>query len=160
MVKTLNKGKITAVQGSVIEAQFTHDLPAIYAELKTGKDNNLIAEVQGYIDGKTVRALAMGSTQGLSRGMEITDTGHQIQVPVGPETLGRMFNVFGQPIDKKGAIKPKAWNSIHASPIPLDKRQVSQEIFVSCIKAIDLLAPMERGGKAGLFGGAGVGIQF
>ena len=157
MAKTLNKGKITAVQGSVIEAQFCDDLPAIYAELKTGKDGNLIAEVQGYIDEKTVRALVMGSTQGLSRGMEITDTGHQIQVPVGPETLGRMFNVFGQPIDKKGALKAKAWNSIHASPIPLDKRQVSQEIFVSGIKAIDLLAPMERGGKAGLFGGAGVG---
>ena len=157
MAKTLNKGKITAVQGSVIEAEFIHDLPPIYAELKTGKDGDLVAEVQGYIDEKTVRALAMGSTQGLSRGMEIIDTGHQIQVPVGPETLGRMFNVFGQPIDKKGAIKAKAWNAIHAPAIPLDKRQVSQEIFISGIKAIDLLAPMERGGKAGLFGGAGVG---
>ncbi|MBO5996987.1 MAG: F0F1 ATP synthase subunit beta [Alphaproteobacteria bacterium] len=157
MTKTLNKGKITAVQGSVIEVEFTDDLPAIYAELKTGKNGELLAEVQGYIDEKTVCALAMGSTQGLSRGMEVVDTGHQIQVPVGPETLGRMFNVFGQPIDKNGAVKPAAWHAIHASAIPLDKRQVSQEIFVSGIKAIDLLSPMERGGKAGLFGGAGVG---
>ena len=157
MEKTLNKGKIISVQGSVIEAAFLNDLPPIYSELKTGKDGKLVAEVQGYIDEKTVRALAMGSTQGLSRGMEVVDTGHQIQVPVGPETLGRMFNVFGQPIDKNGAIKAKAWHAIHAPAIPLDKRQVSQEIFVSGIKAIDLLAPMERGGKAGLFGGAGVG---
>ncbi len=157
MVKALNKGKITAVQGSVIEAEFLNDLPPIYSELKTGKKGELVAEVQGYIDEKTVRALAMGPAQGLARGMEIVDTGHQIQVPVGPETLGRMFNVFGQPIDKKGDIKAKAWGAIHASPIALDKRQVSSEIFISGIKAIDLLTPMERGGKAGLFGGAGVG---
>ena len=78
-------------------------------------------------------------------------------MPVGPETLGRMFNVFGQPIDKNGEVKAKAWEAIHADPIPLHKRQVSQDIFISGIKAIDLLAPMERGGKAGLFGGAGVG---
>ncbi len=157
MAKTLNTGKIVAIQGSVIEAEFSRDLPAIYSELKTGKNGELVAEVQGYIDEKTVRALAMGPTQGLARGMDIIDTGHQIQVPVGPETLGRMFNVFGQPIDKNGEVKAKAWEAIHADPIPLDKRQVSQDIFISGIKAIDLLAPMERGGKAGLFGGAGVG---
>lgn len=150
-----NIGKIVAVQGSVIEAEFTSDLPSIYAELKA--QTGLVAEVQGYIDEKTVRALAMGSTQGLARGMDIVDTGHQIMVPVGPETLGRMFNVFGQPIDKNGEIKAKAFQSIHQNPIPLDKRQVSNQIFISGIKAIDLLAPMERGGKAGLFGGAGVG---
>lgn len=157
MAKTLNTGKIVAIQGSVIEAEFSRDLPAIYSELKTGKNGELVAEVQGYIDEKTVRALAMGPTQGLARGMDIIDTGYQIQVPVGPETLGRMFNVFGQPIDKNGEVKAKAWEAIHADPIPLDKRQVSQDIFISGIKAIDLLAPMERGGKAGLFGGAGVG---
>lgn len=157
MAKTLNTGKIVAIQGSVIEAEFSRDLPAIYSELKTGKNGELVAEVQGYIDERTVRALAMGPTQGLARGMDIIDTGHQIQVPVGPETLGRMFNVFGQPIDKNGEVKAKAWEAIHADPIPLDKRQVSQDIFISGIKAIDLLAPMERGGKAGLFGGAGVG---
>ena len=150
-----NIGKIVAVQGSVIEAEFASDLPSIYAELKT--QTGLVAEVQGYIDEKTIRALAMGATQGLARGMDIVDTGHQIMVPVGPETLGRMFNVFGQPIDKNGDLKAKAFQSIHQSPIPLDKRQVSNQIFISGIKAIDLLAPMERGGKAGLFGGAGVG---
>ena len=91
-----NIGKIKAVQGSVIEAEFLKDLPAIYSELKTGKDGELVAEVQGYINETTVRALAMGQTQGLCRGMEIIDTGHQIKVPVGPETLGRMFNVFGE----------------------------------------------------------------
>ena len=150
-----NVGKIVAVQGSVIEAEFASDLPSIYAELKT--QTGLVAEVQGYIDEKTVRALAMGNTQGLARGMSITDTGHQIMVPVGPETLGRMFNVFGQPIDKNGELNAKAFQSIHQLPIPLEKRQVSNQIFISGIKAIDLLAPMERGGKAGLFGGAGVG---
>lgn len=159
MTKTTasNIGKIKAVQGSVIEVEFLKDLPAIYSELKTGKNGELVAEVQGYINETTVRALAMGQTQGLCRGMEIIDTGHQIKVPVGPETLGRMFNVFGEPIDKNGAVKAKAWEAIHQAPIPLDKRQVSQQIFISGIKAIDLLAPMERGGKAGLFGGAGVG---
>lgn len=159
MTKTTasNIGKIKAVQGSVIEAEFLKDLPAIYSELKTGKNGELVAEVQGYINETTVRALAMGQTQGLCRGMEIIDTGHQIKVPVGLETLGRMFNVFGEPIDKNGAVKAKAWEAIHQPPIPLDKRQVSQQIFISGIKAIDLLAPMERGGKAGLFGGAGVG---
>ncbi len=152
-----NIGKIKTIQGSVLEIEFTKDLPSIYTELKTGNKQDLIAEVQGYIDEKTVRALAMGQTQGLARGMEVVDTGHQIKVPVGPETLGRMFNVFGQPIDKKGAIKAKAWEAIHQQPIPLDKRTVSNQVFISGIKAIDLLAPMERGGKAGLFGGAGVG---
>ena len=155
MTSKQNVGKIIAVQGSVIEAEFISDLPSIYAELKT--QNGLVAEVQGYIDEKTVRALAMGNTQGLARGMEIVDTGHQIMVPVGPETLGRMFNVFGQPIDKNGDIKATAFHSIHQLPISLDKRQVSNQIFISGIKAIDLLSPMERGGKAGLFGGAGVG---
>ena len=155
--KKQNIGKIKAVQGSVLEIEFAKELPAIYTELKTGVKMNLIAEVQGYIDEVTVRALALGQTQGLARGMDVLDTGHQIQVPVGPETLGRMLNVFGNPIDKNGAIKAKAFESIHQDPIPLDKRTISNQVFISGIKAIDLLAPMERGGKAGLFGGAGVG---
>ncbi len=152
-----NIGVIEAVQGSVIEVRFDKMLPAIYNELLTGANEDLVAEVQGYIDEKTVRALAMGPTRGLARGMTVIDTGHQIKVPVGPETLGRMFNVFGEPIDKKGPLRTKQENPIHANPIALDKRQVTSEIFISGIKAIDLLAPMERGGKSGLFGGAGVG---
>lgn len=155
--KKQNIGKIKAVQGSVLEVEFSKELPAIYTELKTGAKLELTAEVQGYVSETVVRALALGQTQGLARGMDVIDTGHQIQVPVGPETLGRMLNVFGNPIDKKGAIKAKAFESIHQDPIPLDKRTISNQVFISGIKAIDLLAPMERGGKAGLFGGAGVG---
>ena len=155
--KKQNIGKIKAVQGSVLEIEFDKDLPAIYTELKTGAKMDLTAEVQGYISETVVRALALGQTQGLARGMDVIDTGHQIQVPVGPETLGRMLNVFGNPIDKNGAINAKAFESIHQDPIPLDKRTISNQVFISGIKAIDLLAPMERGGKAGLFGGAGVG---
>jgi len=150
-----NIGHITAIQGSVLEIAFAKQLPAIYNELRIGDDQ--VAEVQGYVDKTTVRALMMGPTRGLARGDKVIDTGHQIEVPVGPETLGRMFNVFGQPIDQKGEIKAKHQNPIHAAPIPLDKREVSSQIFVTGIKAIDLLAPLERGGKSGLFGGAGVG---
>ena len=114
-------------------------------------------EVQGYLNETTVRALAMGATQGLNRGMKVIDLGHQIEVPVGDAILGRMMNVFGQPIDQKGPIRAKMHEAIHNEPKALSKLTVSSEIFVSGIKAIDLLAPMERGGKAGLFGGAGVG---
>ena len=96
MAKKKNVGFVTAVNGSVIEAEFSKQLPAIYNELKIGE---LTAEVQGYIDEKTVRALAMGSTKGVSRQTEVVDEGHQIEVPVGDKVLGRMFNIFGQPID-------------------------------------------------------------
>lgn len=155
-----NKGKnigiITAISGSVVEVRFKK-LPAIYNQLLTGEKDELTLEVQGYIDEQTVRALAMGSTQGLSRGMKVVDLGHQIEVPVGRDTLGRMFNVFGHPIDGKGALKEDEKWPIHGDAVPLDKIEVSSQIFATGIKAIDLLAPMERGGKAGLFGGAGVG---
>lgn len=156
MSRTLeNIGHISAIQGSVLEIVFQKELPSIYNELRIGKDG--VAEVQSYIDKKTVRALMMGPTRGLARGDKVLNTGHQIEVPVGPETLGRMFNVFGQPIDQKGAVEAKQKNPIHAAPIPLEKRDVSSKIFITGIKAIDLLAPLERGGKSGLFGGAGVG---
>lgn len=153
---TENTGKITAISGSIVEVRFKK-LPAVFNELKTGDNNELTLEVQGYKDESTVRAIAMGATQGLNRGMRVVDTGHQIIVPVGDAVLGRMMNVFGQPIDKKGPIKSKLHNAIHNAAKPLSDLSVSSEIFVSGIKAIDLLAPMERGGKAGLFGGAGVG---
>ena len=149
-----NTGKILAVSGSVVEVHFDKVLPAVFNELHA---DNLTLEVQGYIDEHTVRALAMGSTQGLSRGMTVTDTGHPIEVPVGKKTLGRMFNVFGETIDGGKPLQNVDKKSIHAEPVPVSKLEVSSEIFVSGIKAIDLLAPMERGGKAGLFGGAGVG---
>lgn len=149
-----NIGQITSVQGSVVHVRFPKMLPAIFNALKVGET---VLEVQSYVDEKTVRTLAFGATDGLARHMAVTDTGHPITVPVGDVVLGRMVNVFGTPIDGGGAIKVKKEASIHATAIPLAKRQVSSEIFVSGIKAIDLLAPMERGGKAGLFGGAGVG---
>lgn len=154
MADKVNIGYIEAINGGVLEIVFPEKLPEVHNALKIG---NLIAEVQGYIDTKTVRALAMGPTQGLARHMQVEDSGHNIEIPVGDEVLGRMFNIFGEPIDQKGPLKAKHKNSIHAKPIPLSKRKASSEIFISGIKAIDLLAPMERGGKTGLFGGAGVG---
>ena len=147
-------GKITAISGSVVMVAFPGALPAVFGALKAG---DLILEVQSYADEHTVRALAMGSTQGLARGMPVQNLGHSIEVPVGPKVLGRMFNVLGCPIDGKGEIKSAPTRSIHAKPQPIAKMNVSGQIFVTGIKAIDLLAPMERGGKAGLFGGAGVG---
>lgn len=153
---TENTGKITAINGSVVEVFFEKNLPAVFNKLTTD-DNTLVFEVQGYIDEHTVRTLAMGSTQGLFRGMKIIDSGGPIKVPVGKQTLGRMFNVFGTPIDGGQDLSKTTLKSIHAQPVPMDELQVSSEIFISGIKAIDLLAPMERGGKAGLFGGAGVG---
>ena len=155
--KGKSKGFIKEIQGSVLHIAFEGALPAIYNELRTGEENSLVVEVEGYADEKTVVGLALGPTRGLARHMEVIDTGHMIEVPVGPQILGRMFNTFGQPIDEKGPVKTEAFHPIHAPAIPLGEREVSSEIFVSGIKAIDLLAPMEKGGKAGLFGGAGVG---
>lgn len=152
-----NIGHIVAIQGSVIDIRFEDGLPAVFNELKTGEDQSLSVEVQSHLDGCTLRGLAMGPTRGLSRGMEVVDTGHMMTVPVGDEILGRMFNVFGNPIDGGDDVTGADRRAIHAHSVPLSKRSVSSEIFVSGIKAIDLLAPMERGGKAGLFGGAGVG---
>lgn len=152
-----NTGFITAVSGSVIEAVFEKKLPSLFNALVTDTDPALTLEVQGYIDEKTVRALAFGSTQGVFRGQKLIDTGSAIHVPVGTQTLGRMFNVLGQPIDHKKALKDPPLRSIHVPSVSLSSIKVSSDIFISGIKAIDLLAPMERGGKAGLFGGAGVG---
>ena len=150
---SINKGKITFISGSVVHVAFAKTLPSIFNALKV---QDLILEVQGYVDANTARTLAMGSTQGLARGMVVEDLDHPIEVPVGSKVLGRMLDGLGHPIDKKAA--PKApTRSIHAEPRPLADLDVSNEIFVTGIKAIDLLAPMERGGKAGLFGGAGVG---
>lgn len=154
MAESQNIGFIAAINGGVIEVTFPKKLPALYNELKVG---SLFAEVQGYIDEHNVRALVMGPTNGLSRHMEVEDLGHPIEVPVGNKILGRMFNVFGEPIDKKEPLKSAHLQSIHADALPLNQRKTSPEIFISGIKAIDLLAPMERGGKTGLFGGAGVG---
>lgn len=154
MTEKKNIGYIAAINGGVLEVDFPQELPNINNELKI---KNLVAEVQGYIDNRTVRALVMGPTQSLYRGMEVIDSGHPIEVPVGNAVLGRMFNIFGNTIDNGEDLKVEHTKSIHNKALPLSKRKASSEIFISGIKAIDLLAPMERGGKAGLFGGAGVG---
>ncbi len=149
-----NSGKIVSISGSIVSVAFQNNLPSVFNALKVG---DLILEVQSYANEHTVRTLAMGSTQGLARGMSVQDLGHPIEVPVGNKVLGRMFNVLGNPMDDKAELKNVPLRPIHAQSQPISKLNVSGQIFVTGIKAIDLLAPMERGGKAGLFGGAGVG---
>ncbi len=154
-----NKGKVLQVIGPVVDLQFEEGkLPAIYnaVEIPMGKDL-LVAEVQAHLGEGVVRAVAMGSTDGLKRGTDVTDTGAPISVPVGPEVLGRIFNVLGQPIDLKGAVKTKKTLPIHRSSPTFAEQSTKSEVFETGIKVIDLLAPFIKGGKVGLFGGAGVG---
>jgi F-type H+-transporting ATPase subunit beta len=131
--------------------------PSIRNVLKAGDKGQVIIEVFTQLDNNTVRGVALTPTQGLARGSAVIDTGKPFEVPVGKELLGRVFNVFGQTIDKKAQIEGGEWRSIHREPIPLRDQSTVSEIFETGIKAIDVLAPLERGGKAGLFGGAGVG---
>ena len=153
--KNLSKqGKVISVRGSVVDVK----LPSIYNLLRTGDNGQIAIEVQSQLDEYRVRGIALTPTQGLSRGMMVQDSGGPLKVPVGKETLGRMFNVFGKTIDLQPALKdnlPK--RSVHQSPPALAKRSTTSAIFETGIKAIDVLVPLERGGKAGLFGGAGVG---
>jgi len=153
-------GHVARVAGVVVDAEFASgDLPSIHNGLLVQRDDGpeLVIEVQEHIDPHTVRAIAMDSTAGLRRGLPVLDTGHPIRVPVGRATLGRMFNVLGQPIDRRPAPEVVAWRPIHAASPPLHEQRVIAEPFVTGIKAIDLLTPYPRGGKIGLFGGAGVG---
>ncbi len=153
-------GHVARVAGVVVDAEFASgDLPSIHNGLLVQRDDGpeLVIEVQEHIDPHTVRAIAMDSTAGLRRGLPVLDTGHPIRVPVGRATLGRMFNVLGQPIDRRPAPEVAAWRPIHAASPPLHEQRVIAEPFVTGIKAIDLLTPYPRGGKIGLFGGAGVG---
>ncbi|MBR4931476.1 MAG: F0F1 ATP synthase subunit beta [Alphaproteobacteria bacterium] len=153
-----NIGIIKEISGSVVEITFDKKLPALYNELQiTNTHIPLKLEVQGYTSINSVNALAFGNTQGLSRGMQVLDTGHPIEVPVGPNVLGHMFNIFGDTLDDTQIPENTPTRSIHQSAVPMDKLSVSSEIYVTGIKIIDLLAPLERGGKAGLLGGAGVG---
>ncbi len=154
-----NTGKVLQVIGPVVDLQFSEDkLPAIYnaVEILTG-DHSLIAEVQAHLGEGAVRAVAMGPTDGLKRGTEVVDTGAPISVPVGPEVLGRIFNVLGEPVDRKGAVKTKKRLPIHRPSPSFEDQSTKSEVFETGIKVIDLLAPFIKGGKVGLFGGAGVG---
>jgi F-type H+-transporting ATPase subunit beta len=159
----MNKGKIVQVIGSTLDAEFdAAKLPHIYNALtvevgQNGGKHRLVAEVQQHLGGNRVRAIAMGSTDGLVRGAEVVDTGAPISVPVGKEVLGRVFNLLGEPIDKKGPVVAKEKRPIHRDSPKFDQLEPKTEIFETGIKVVDLLAPYVKGGKTGLFGGAGVG---
>lgn len=151
-------GVITQIIGAVIDAKFEDKLPEIYDALECKLDGKrLVFEVQQHIDENTVRAVAMGSTDGLQRGIEVVNTGEPISVPVGDTSLGRMFNVIGEPIDGQEAPKAKERYPIHRPAPSFDEQNTKTEIFETGIKVIDLIAPVTKGGKVGLFGGAGVG---
>ncbi len=154
----LNTGKITQIVGVVVDVEFSTDnLPAIYNALKINLDGKEITlEVAQHLSESSVRAISLGSTDGLERGTEVTDTGAPISVPIGDKTLGRMFNVTGDAIDGKPAVTDQT-APIHRNPPALEDQSGSVEILETGIKVIDLIAPMTKGGKVGLFGGAGVG---
>jgi F-type H+-transporting ATPase subunit beta len=150
-------GTVVSVRGSVIDARFTGQLPPLRNVLVAGENDRIKIEVTTQLDPNTIRGVALTTTQGLARGSTITDTRLPFQVPVGRHVLGRVFNVFGNTIDDQEPVTGGEWRSIHQSPVPLTQQSTVSEIFETGIKAIDVLSPLERGGKAGLFGGAGVG---
>ncbi len=150
-------GRITAVRGTVVDVSFKEGLPPINALLLAVSDSGIILEVIDHIDQHTARCIGLTPTAGLGRGDRVEGDGGPISVPVGEKSLGRMFNVFGETIDNRDDPVDTEKRSIHQRPIPLSDRVTHEEIFLTGIKAIDLLVPLERGGKAGLFGGAGVG---
>ncbi len=158
-----NTGRITQVVGSTFEAEFHAErMPAIYNALEVkgefgGMTIDLVGEVQQHLGGGCVRAVALGSTFGLRRGMDVVDTGSSLQVPVGKETLGRVLNLLGKPVDGGPAIIPKQTRPIHRKPPKFVQLTAKSEMFETGIKVVDLLCPFVKGGKAGLFGGAGVG---
>src|SRR5687767_9073262 len=157
----LNKttdGTIAQVIGAVVDVAFESDLPAILTALETDNNGNrLVLEVAQHLGENTVRTIAMDATEGLTRGQKVVNTGQQISVPVGPMTLGRIVNVIGEPIDERGPVDADQRAPIHAEAPPFVDQSTEAAILVTGIKVIDLLAPYARGGKIGLFGGAGVG---
>jgi len=154
----LNVGTVVAVRGSVVDAHFPQRLPGLFHRLSAkGPAGQIIIEVLMHLDIERVRGIALTPTQGLARGAAIVDEARPLQVPVGERVLGRIFNVFGETLDNLEPVSGGEWRSIHQPAIPLHRRVVKSEVFQTGIKAIDVLAPLERGGRAGLFGGAGVG---
>jgi len=153
-----NVGRVTQVLGAVVDVQFEGELPFIQnALLAKNNDKTLVLEVSQELGERTVRCIAMDSTDGMVRGSEVIDTGKPITVPVGPETLGRILNVIGEPIDERGPVNAKMSYPIHRPAPSFEEQATSAEILVTGIKVVDLLAPYLKGGKIGLFGGAGVG---
>lgn len=154
----VNKGQIVAVIGAVVDVQFEDGLPSILNALDVaGRSPRLVLEVSQHLGENTVRTIAMDGTEGLVRGQQVTDTGAPITIPVGEETLGRIINVIGDPIDERGPVVTDKRQAIHAEAPAFEHMSVEQEILVTGIKVVDLLAPYVKGGKIGLFGGAGVG---
>ncbi len=153
------RGTVVRVRGSVVDVRFDPPLPEVYHLLAAEGDGEagVRMEVLTHVDDRTVRAIALEATQGLARGDAVRRTGGPIRVPVGRELLGRMFNVFGETIDRGDPVEGADRRSIHRPPVPLARQSATREVFETGIKAIDVLSPLERGGKAGLFGGAGVG---
>jgi F-type H+/Na+-transporting ATPase subunit beta len=154
-----NVGRIVEIKGVVIDAIFPNTLPTIYNALEIGlpEGGRLVAEVQQHLGDGRVRAIAMDATDGLARGLDVVDTGGPITVPVGEQTLGRIFNVLGEPVDKGDPIEDGERWPIHREPPSFESLSPTTEIFETGIKVVDLLAPYVKGGKVGLFGGAGVG---
>merc|ERR1712045_61085 len=153
-----HKGQIVAVIGAVVDVQFEEGLPEILNALDVADRNpRLVLEVAQHLGENTVRTIAMDGTEGLVRGQEVSDTGAPIRIPVGEETLGRIINVIGDPIDERGPVNTDKRQAIHAEAPEFAEMSVEQEILVTGIKVVDLLAPYVKGGKIGLFGGAGVG---
>jgi len=150
-------GAIMSIAGSVVDVRFRDGLPPVNQKLVAGEHDEIVLEVVTHLSDATVRCIALTPTRGLSRGADATDTGGQIKVPVGRRTLGRIFNVLGETIDAGEPVEGGEWWPIHRPPVPLRHRSTSSEVLETGVKALDLLAPLERGGKAGLFGGAGVG---
>lgn len=156
-MNTVNTGSIRSVRGSVVDVFFPRRLPKVHSRLVTGSDSSVEIEVISHINAHTARGIALTPTSGLVRGMTVRDTNAPFMVPVGNQLLGRMLNVFGKTIDDAPPIEGAELRSIHQPPVPLSQQAAKTEIFETGIKAIDVLAPLERGGRAGLFGGAGVG---
>lgn len=152
--KSLNRGKVIQIIGPVVDLEFPGALPPINQALKVGE---LTLEVAEHLGESEVRAVAMGPTEGLRRGLAVEDTGAPISVPVGEETLGRLLNVLGEPIDEEGKIKAKRWWPIHRPPPSFSEQETKTELLETGLKVIDLIVPFTRGGKIAIFGGAGVG---
>ena len=156
--KSASTGKISQVIGAVVDVEFDGALPSILNALETdNQGNRLVLEVAQHLGQNTVRTIAMDATEGLVRGQDVKDLGEPITVPVGPETLGRIMNVIGEPIDERGPLKAKMNAPIHKAAPPFVDQATDTEVLVTGIKVIDLLCPYSKGGKIGLFGGAGVG---
>jgi len=151
------EGNVIAIEGNVVDIAFPKQVPSMRTVLLAGAQRETIIEVSSLAGAQTVRGLVLNPLTGLYLGMPVVDTGQPLQAPVGPNVLGRMLNVYGETIDGKGQLEGVTYRSIFGRSVPLSRQVVSHQIFETGIKAIDLLAPLERGGKTGLFGGAGVG---